>query len=514
VHIYKFVSFCYCRIVGGFVLGEYLEKVGRLVGKTTTHTVTVKLFSERVGRNDYLQIEHEGRNFLFMIKEIWTENSTTIARCSVVGSMPKTPFKPESIVFKASSELVRNVLGLSVSYEEGVYVGKLRGSPYKVFLPIKRLGRIFITGKTGSGKSYTVGVLIEEFLKKGIPVVIIDRHGEYSSLKIPAENGSEEFNVEPRSYEDRIIEFADLNVNPGGDIPVEAVLTTDAKDLVVSGQCTIINLRGLSTDMQQLIGEEILTKLYKASTSGNIPPFYCILDEAHLFAGKAKSPIREVVRLFAQEGRKFGANIIFLTQKPQLLDTTIRAQAGTWIIHQLTDYTDISVTVRSAEGLNEDWSEDIQRLEPGEAVIAGDAVRRVPLIVKIRPRETRHGAIGFNPLDYVSPETREELEKRRERLRAQFAMQVQEAKTRLEALKSGVEVLSITDAKRIIVKLEEDLKKKIEEAEVLKFRVKTLEKENAELREKYRKAVKTAEEAIKEAKKYERIVENLKRKII
>jgi len=69
-----------------------LERVGRLVGKTTTHTVTVKLLSERVGRNDYLQIEHEGRNFLFMIKELWTEDSVMFAKCSVVGSMPKTPF--------------------------------------------------------------------------------------------------------------------------------------------------------------------------------------------------------------------------------------------------------------------------------------------------------------------------------------------------------------------------------------------------------------------------------------
>jgi len=495
-------------------LDECLEKVGRLVGKTTTHTVTVKLLSERVGRNDYLQIEHEGRNFLFMIKELWTEDSVMFAKCSVVGSMPKTPFKPESIVFKASTKLIKNVLGLDVPYEEAVYLGKLRGLPYKVFLPVKRLGRIFITGKTGSGKSYTVGVLIEEFLKKGIPVVIIDRHGEYSSLKIPAENGSEEFEVEPKGYKDQIIEFADLNVNPGGDIPVEAVLTTDPKDLVVSGQCTIINLRGLPTDMQQLIGEEILTKLYEASTGGDIPPFYCILDEAHLFAGKTKSTIREIVRLFAQEGRKFGANLIFITQKPQLLDTTIRAQAGTWIIHQLTDYTDISVTVKSAEGLNEDWSEDIQRLEPGEAVIAGDAVRRVPLIVKIRPRETRHGAIGFNPLDYVSPETREELEKRRERLRAQFAMQVQEAKTRLETLKTGIKVLSTVEAKKIIAKLEEDLKRKSEEIEILKSKIKTLENENTELKSKYRKALKTAEEAIKEAKKYEKIIENLKRKLL
>ena len=37
-----------------------------------------------------------------------------------------------------------------------------------------------------------MGVLCEEFLKKGIPVVIVDRHGEYSSLKVASEELIEE----------------------------------------------------------------------------------------------------------------------------------------------------------------------------------------------------------------------------------------------------------------------------------------------------------------------------------
>ena len=36
-----------------------------------------------------------------------------------------------------------------------------------------------------------MGVLCEEFLRKGIPLVILDRHGEYASLKVRAEDADE-----------------------------------------------------------------------------------------------------------------------------------------------------------------------------------------------------------------------------------------------------------------------------------------------------------------------------------
>jgi DNA helicase HerA-like ATPase len=91
-------------------------------------------------------------------------------------------------------------------------------------------------------------------------------------------------------------------------------------------------LNGLALEVQETIAGKLLKKLYESSTTRKIPPFYLFLDEAHLFAGKKQTETCEVVKLFAQEGRKFGANIVIGTQRPQLLDTTIRAQAGTWVV--------------------------------------------------------------------------------------------------------------------------------------------------------------------------------------
>lgn len=413
------------------------------------------------GRNDFVQVSHDKTDYLLQVKEIWTKGDKTQAKLTVVGTMPRTPFKPFAPCYMATERLVRNTLGIFTPEEVGLYLGRLRGHPYKAILPLKKLTRCFICGKSGSGKSYTVGVVIEEFLRKGVPTIIFDRHGEYSSLKVKADTIPlhAEFNVEPKSFQEQIIEFADLEVNPGADIPFELLLTSAPKDLIISNQCTIVNLRGMELDVQEKLAADILRDLYNASVKGEIQPFYCVLDEAHLFAPKKKSEVGEIVKLFAQEGRKFGANLIVVTQKPQLLDTTVRSQAGTWLIHQLTDVRDIDITIKSSEGLSTDWTDDISRLDPGEAVITGDVLKDAPIILKVRPRLTVHGGSGFNVLDFITDEEKETLEERRKRL--YNIAQLGEAQQEFQALfqPEGSKSDDIKELKNRIAELEKDLKK-------------------------------------------------------
>ncbi|MHA1786335.1 MAG: ATP-binding protein [Candidatus Helarchaeota archaeon] len=459
-----------------------LIEVGELIGKTGTKNVQVKVINLILKKNDYVQVDNQDKSYLLIVKEIWMDKANTFAKCSVVGSAPRTPFRPKSKVFLANENLIRTTLGIFTSSEEGIYIGKLREYPYSVFLKIKKIGRVFITGKSGSGKSYTVGVLIEEILDKGIPIIIFDRHGEYSSLKVASESENDEFNVHPKSFLNQIIEFTDLSINKGGDVPIEFLLTSNMSDLIISNQCTIINLRGLDLEVQEYITKETLNRLYESSVSGQIQPFFCVIDEAHLFAGKKQTDTSEVLKLFSQEGRKFGANLIVVTQKPQLLDTTIRAQAGTWIIHQLTDVRDVDITIKSSEGLSSEWQDDIQDLDPGEAIITGDAIEKIPLIVKIRPRMTKHGGTGFNPLDFISEEEKESLEERKARLaECHSSLELDNARNLLNEIKSSrvVSNKKVKELEKEITELKIQLKnekKKLQTAIRLLEKVKNIAK--------------------------------------
>ncbi|MFV2041496.1 MAG: helicase HerA domain-containing protein, partial [Candidatus Hydrothermarchaeales archaeon] len=137
---------------------------------------------------------------------------------------PKIPFKPGQKVYSADSKLIKNSLGLK-GKGNGIYLGLLeghRGTP--VYLNPNKLFQkhVSVLAKTGAGKSYTVGVLIEELLEKKIPTLIIDPHGEYASLKQTNINTREleqmeRFNIQPHGY-DNITEFTPyLDINPDAD---------------------------------------------------------------------------------------------------------------------------------------------------------------------------------------------------------------------------------------------------------------------------------------------------------
>jgi len=484
------------------------KPVGRLMGKTTTHTVNLMITDPKIDRTSYFVIygetEEEGGEkpyYILSIIDIWSDSKGTMAKVIVLGDRPKRPFGVGTDVYLASKEQITEILGIYNPPDKSIALGKLLGYPFEVYLAVKNFGRIFITGKSGSGKSYTMGVLCEEFMKKGIPVVILDRHGEYGSLKVAGEEEEEEkpkvletiekleaeegefdlseleiTGVTPEvpkkegplesKYVDNIIEFADLSKNKGGDIDLDYLFSLDATDIVAQRLCTIVNLRGLDLEVQELVAGKLLKKLYNASTARTIPPFYLFLDEAHLFAGKKATETCEIVKLFAQEGRKFGANIVIGTQRPQLLDTTIRAQAGTWIVMNLSDIRDIDITIKSAEDLSKEHRNDISGLDKGEGIISGEAVAGIPIFVKVRKRITAHGGIGFNPLDYLSEQTVEEAQKRRNRLLGNKTEEELEAGK--EEFQEITELATSTDYLAHISKLKARIRELEQEVEMLR----------------------------------------------
>ncbi len=227
-----------------------MEPVGVIFGNVGSSRFSIAVSAGHVQRNDYVQVNHKMcGSVLGQVIHLERETDVSYEKAAqIVGGeevsvderlvgdvevigyrdergtllQPRTPFQAGEVVTKAENDLIQSVLGLTAEGKSTAYIGLMRGYNLRVNLDINNLvsRHLAILSKTGGGKSYTVGVFIEELIKRLVPVVVIDPHGEYSSLMFP--NVSEEdhkfmkrFGVKPRGYGEHIVVFSpDLKTNP------------------------------------------------------------------------------------------------------------------------------------------------------------------------------------------------------------------------------------------------------------------------------------------------------------
>ncbi len=463
------------------------------VGSTTFRCSVV----EPVDRYDFIQVKHETCGIVLgRVDEIERKTDLSLdkaqhmgdgepvdieervsAQVSVIGFrddrglllVPRTPFRAGEAVYKAEKETIQDVIGLTEDKKHGAYVGLLAGHDVPVFLDINAMVQkhVSILAKTGGGKSYIAGVIIEELMKHHVTTVIIDPHGEYETLrekgKVPA--GANRFRVDPHGYGDLLQVFSpDTKVN-GGSRPLKFTLSNlDARDilsltgsgkvrthltalrkaldalkaatkaytirdvirvlereddpqnaslideleylseveifaqegtrideLVVKGKTTIINLKGVAPDIQELVVNRLATAMFELRKVGRIPPMMLVVEESHNFCpqvGQVASS--KVFRTLASEGRKFGLGLLVITQRAAKIDKNVLSQCNTQIILKVTNPNDLKAIVSSVEGLTSAMAEEISRLPIGVAIMTGGGLQ-MPLMVEVRPRETKHG---------------------------------------------------------------------------------------------------------------------------
>jgi hypothetical protein len=187
------------------------------------------------------------------------------------------------------------------------------------------------------------------------------------------------------------------------DLKLFSANPTPLNELICPGKCSILNLKGLSPEIQDMVVFKLLKDLFLARKAEKIPPFFCIIEEAHNFApergfGKAKSG--DVVRLISSEGRKFGLGLCVISQRPALVQKTVLAQCSTQIIMKVTNPNDLRAITGSIEGITAETENEIQNLAVGSALVCGIVDR--PLMVNIRPRRTKHGGHAVDILGSVN----------------------------------------------------------------------------------------------------------------
>jgi DNA helicase HerA-like ATPase len=104
---------------------------------------------------------------------------------------PRIPPNPGDAIYLASSETLSRMLSPKKFQEHGsAHIGSLltrKAGEVPVVLSVKDVvsTHLAILASTGSGKSYTAGVLVEELMQphNGAAVLIVDPHGEYHTMQ-------------------------------------------------------------------------------------------------------------------------------------------------------------------------------------------------------------------------------------------------------------------------------------------------------------------------------------------
>jgi len=184
---------------------------------------------------------------------------------------------------------------------------------------------------------------------------------------------------------------------------------------VSSGKLTVIDLSEIdNARKKQILVSYLCRRLFRMRKKEKIPPFLLVVEEAHNFAPEkaekkfalAKGPIT----MIAREGRKFGACLCLISQRPVQLATTALSQCNTNIILRITNPFDIKHIGESCEGIDSSMLDSITTLRVGEALVVGEAVGS-PVFVKIRRRKAEFAAKGRD-LELIARRFEEERQKK------------------------------------------------------------------------------------------------------
>ncbi|MBI5225438.1 ATP-binding protein [Candidatus Micrarchaeota archaeon] len=171
--------------------------------------------------------------------------------------------------------------------------------------------------------------------------------------------------------------------------------------LVVIDLSDVINMR-----KKQIVMAYLAKKMFTLRRKEELPPYLMVVEEAHNFAPekavKRNAMSKSIINTLAREGRKFGASLCLISQRPVQLSTTALSQCNTMFIMRITNPYDLKHIAESAEAIDAHTQSQISSLKVGEGVIIGEAVN-YPVFVRVRNRTSKKANKG---------ESLEELSKR------------------------------------------------------------------------------------------------------
>lgn len=152
---------------------------------------------------------------------------------------------------------------------------------------------------------------------------------------------------------------------------------------------TILDLSGMPPEIMVSVSGAVLKIIYDSifwgqnlSVGGRKQPLLFVLEEAHNYLRAGDNSIASrTVQTIAKEGRKYGAGLLLITQRPSELDETVLSQCGSVIALRMTNGRDRNHVSTSIQDDLQDLVGLLPSLRTGEGLIMGEMVK-IPSRVK------------------------------------------------------------------------------------------------------------------------------------
>ena len=210
---------------------------------------------------------------------------------------------------------------------------------------------VALLGITGSGKTNTAAVLIEELLTQGLPMTIVDIEGEYWGLK-----QSYDLLIAGRS------EHAELEIGPENAPQL-------AKISVQRGISVILDLSDYTQDEQYDFLVAYFQSLWDVAGKER-KPYQIILEEAHEWMPQGtRTPLKQLLTRIALRGRKRGLGIILMSQRSAKVEKDVLTQVPLLFLHKVVHPIDLKVYKDLIPRPGAQVEAMVSDLQPGQAIV-------------------------------------------------------------------------------------------------------------------------------------------------
>ena len=154
---------------------------------------------------------------------------------------------------------------------------------------------------------------------------------------------------------------------------------------------TIMEMTGLPEEVVAVVVSVLCRMTFDfAMWAGGKVPVTLVCEEAHRYvpakAGNAFDPARRAIARIAKEGRKYGASLCIVTQRPAEIDPTILSQCNTVFALRMANDRDQEIVQSAIADTGSGLLEFLPALGAREAIAFGDGVT-LPVRIKFKELE-------------------------------------------------------------------------------------------------------------------------------